>query len=233
MVGLFSSHVVTACGAPGEWRETAYAIEMKSVERAVEKRRREFVAGRHFARCALRQLGCADVAIPVGEKRQPVWPAGITGSISHTRGFCGVAVARLSAVRGLGFDVERISDVRPGISAQIVSDKEMADLRHAIGGGSERALALAFSGKEAFFKFQYPLSGQWVDLLDVHLGVDGEGFRVTPSIDIPDVCMRGETVCGRYTFRGDFVLTGIEVEAPPDRERRDGAVPVDFSQLRR
>lgn len=213
MAGLFSPHVATAWGVPGEWKATPHRAEMSHVADAVEARRLEFVAGRTLARRALAQLGVGDVAIPVGPRREPEWPPGITGSISHTKGYCGVAVARRSDVRGLGFDVERIADVSPQLSAQIVSSTEMLELRRVLGGEIGRALALAFSCKEAFFKYQYPLSRSWVELLDVQVRADADGFLIIPSMAIPNVCARGEALRGRYRFRGDHVLAGIEVAA--------------------
>lgn len=187
---------------------------MPSVGRAVEKRRQEFVAGRTLARQALKQLGFDDVAIPVGDKREPVWPTGVAGSISHTHDFCGVAVARLTDVRGVGFDVERVTRVRNELASQIVSEMELAGLREVVGS-PERALALAFSAKESFYKFQFPLSRQWVGLLDVHMTADDTGFCIAPFAPIPHVCEQSEAIRGTYVFRGDYVMTGIEVDALP------------------
>jgi 4'-phosphopantetheinyl transferase EntD len=213
MDGIFSSRVVTVCGMPADIAETLHPVELASVERAVEKRRVEFSAGRTLARQALRQLGMAEVAIPVGEKREPVWPAGVVGSISHTRDFCGVAVARRSEVLGLGFDAERISDVRMKLRSHIVTDAELDALQQAVGGIAERVLALAFSGKESFFKYQYPLSRQWVGLLDVELRAESDGFTIVPGVDIAGVCAKGEAIRGKFRFSADFVQTGIEVGA--------------------
>lgn len=213
MDGLFSSHVAIACGVPGEVAEELFPSEQSSIEQAVEKRRSEFIAGRALARRALRELGIEDVAIPVGEKREPVWPQGFSGSIAHTRGFCGVAVARQSDVRGLGFDVERICDVSAELRSHIVTDAELQALHNAIGGTVERALALAFSAKESFYKFQFPLSRQWISLLDVELRADSGGFSAIPAIALHHACACGEPIRGKYVFQGDFVLTGIEVAA--------------------
>ena len=213
MDGLFSSRVITAYGKPDDIQEDLHPAELASVERAVEKRRMDFRAGRTLARRALRQLGLDDVAIPVGEKREPVWPAGIVGTISHTRDYCGVAIARQHEVRGLGFDVERISDVRAHLRSHIATDEELGALMTVMGGTTELALALAFSGKESFFKFQYPLSRQWIGLREVRMLPESEGFRIIPSVDIAGVCARGETTCGKFKVCGDFMMTAIEIGA--------------------
>jgi 4'-phosphopantetheinyl transferase EntD len=50
---------------------------------SVEKRWREFAAGRSCARKALAASGHAPVAVLQGAGREPVWPQGIVGSITH------------------------------------------------------------------------------------------------------------------------------------------------------
>src|SRR5436190_1333063 len=71
---------------------------------AVEKRRREFAAGRHCARRALTRLGYADIAVPKGEDGEPRWPNDIVGSITHCAGYCAAAVARSSQLASIGID---------------------------------------------------------------------------------------------------------------------------------
>lgn len=211
MAGLFSARVATFCGIPTELDEPLHPLEQSAVAQAVEKRRLDFAAGRACARRALRQLGIEDAAIPVGERREPRWPDGIIGSLSHTRGFCGAAVARQTDVKGLGFDVERISEVRLELRSHIATDDELDELHALVGGPREQALALAFSAREAFYKFQYPLSGQWVGLRDVTVRADADGFLVVPSIDVAGVCPKGGSVRGRFLIHGNHLLAGIEL----------------------
>lgn len=213
MEGLFSPRVATVSGDPAAFDEPLPPEEQLLVAHAVEKRRREFVAGRTCARQALQRLGLGPAVIPAGDRREPVWPDGVVGSISHTRGFCGAAVARLAAVRGLGFDVEHISDMRLDLREHIASDAELDALQRILGGPRERALALAFSARETFYKCQYPLSRQWVGLRDVALRVDGGEFLVSPAFDVAGVCPGNGTVRGTYRVRGDYVLTAIELVA--------------------
>ena len=215
MSGLFSTRVATAEGRPEDLQECIPPDEMACIQKSVEKRRIEFIAGRTCARRALKKLGITGAVIPVGEKREPEWPPGIVGSVSHTKGYCGAAVARQAEVRGLGFDVERVGAVREELWLEIVSEQELAGLVSGADGDKGRFVALAFSAKEAFFKYQYPLSRQWVGLHDVevHLNADDHGFWIVPGIDIAPVCAKGARIEGKYVFRGDYVLTGIEVSA--------------------
>ncbi|MEO9111197.1 MAG: hypothetical protein ABI387_00960, partial [Lacunisphaera sp.] len=82
-------------------------IPLAGVERAVEKRQREFAAGRLAAKVALEKLDAVAgevalapgatitaTAIPIGADRSPTWPPGIAGSITHTAEVAACVVAR-------------------------------------------------------------------------------------------------------------------------------------------
>jgi 4'-phosphopantetheinyl transferase EntD len=98
------------------------AAEQAHVARAVERRRREFATGRWLARAGLRALGRPEVAIGVGALREPLWPDGIEGSISHDGDWCAVVLAarRPGSPVGLGLDTiavparrGRMADIAP------------------------------------------------------------------------------------------------------------------------
>ena len=205
--------MATVEGRAEDFQEPARPEELICVEKAVDKRKKEFVAGRNCARRALRELSMADVAILTGDGREPIWPDGIVGSISHTQGYCGAAVARAEQVRGLGLDVEHIRDTHEKLWPEIVSETELASLERDMPGDRARVVALAFSCKEAFYKCQYPLTRQWVGLLDADVCLDaGAGtFRIMPRIDVAGMCRQGTSINGRYVFQGDYVMTGIEL----------------------
>src|SRR5947208_1552294 len=72
----------------------------------VPARRREFRAGRLYARQALRGLGIPETAIPIGPDRAPIWPKGVVGSISHSRNLCAAVVGLSADYLGIGIDIE-------------------------------------------------------------------------------------------------------------------------------
>jgi len=80
------------------------------LDRAIDKRRREFAAGRAAARMALRQRGGPDVAIPAAADRAPVWPTGWQGSISHKDTLCAAIVTNAPVM--LGLDLAALCDCR-------------------------------------------------------------------------------------------------------------------------
>src|SRR3981081_2727213 len=72
--------------------------EEAAISRAVEKRRRDFRTVRHCSRRALRELGVPPTAVVPGERRKPVWPPGVVGSLTHCTGYRAAAVAHRRVV---------------------------------------------------------------------------------------------------------------------------------------
>ena len=72
------------------------------------KRKAEFLAGREAAHKALRALNKAiDAPILRGKRGDPLFPDGITGSISHTNDVAIAAVSKKENVLSVGIDIER------------------------------------------------------------------------------------------------------------------------------
>ena len=144
-----------------------------SLQGAAPKRLGEFLAGRLAAREALRPFGLAGSTVAIGSAREPLWPAGMEGSISHSQlagqgvALCGVRPAQ----GGMGLDLEawleadQAAQLWPGI----VDEDEWGRLEAGAGAvGLDRAqgLTLVFSAKESLFKALYPRVGRYFDFLD-------------------------------------------------------------------
>jgi enterobactin synthetase component D len=119
-----------------------------ALARAGKKRQTEHLAGRIAAVHALRLFG--EKAVPgIGELRQPLWPAGLFGSISH----CGKTAVAVVSRTPTGIDIERVFDdtLAASLAQEIATDSELAVLRHC-SPGFTLALTLAFSAKESLYK---------------------------------------------------------------------------------
>ncbi|TFG96118.1 MAG: 4'-phosphopantetheinyl transferase superfamily protein, partial [Myxococcales bacterium] len=165
--------------------------------------------GRHCAREALRALGEDPVAVPRREDRQPLWPPGIVGSISHASGYCAAVVARASTCLGLGFDVEEWGRMRPELWRRIATPPEIEWLR-AQTGKAERWATLLFSAKEAFYKAQYPRSAAFLGFqaASFHPRADG-AFEIELRRDVSAVGSAGARFPGRYATDAERCYTGI------------------------
>ena len=136
------------------------AIDMPaSIQRSVAKRQAEFLAGRLCARAALLQLDGTCTTPGMGEDRAPVWPAHITGAITHSNGRAGALVALKSEWQGLGIDLEKLltTERAQRLAKEILTPDELRAM--AAGAAQDIALlvTLTFSVKESLFKALYPL----------------------------------------------------------------------------
>jgi 4'-phosphopantetheinyl transferase EntD len=143
--------------------------EALSVARAVPKRVREFAAGRLCARSALARFGIASFAVRVASDRQPLWPAGLVGSITHTQGFCAAVIGEHARFVGLGLDTENADAVSPNLWPSICVAEELAWIAALPAEEQTRAATLVFATKEAFYKCQYPSTGEWLSFSDLRI----------------------------------------------------------------
>jgi 4'-phosphopantetheinyl transferase EntD len=145
--------------------------------KSIPRRRAEFATGRHCARTALAELGvsrAAQTPIKVGSHRQPIWPPGIVGSITHCEGHFAAAVAPSSAIRALGIDVEQHAPIPAAVTAATSWPDELEALSQEALSSSSSAHwpAVLFSARESVFKAWYPIVGQWLGHHDVRLSID-------------------------------------------------------------
>jgi 4'-phosphopantetheinyl transferase EntD len=161
-----------------EWREgepveALLAEELPLAAGAAAARGREIACGRHCARQAL--LGAGFDAAPVrrGARREPLFPPGAVGSITHTQGYCAAVVAAAAAYTAIGIDAEPNAALAPRVLERITNEAERRSL-----AGLESALAgahvgrLLFAIKESVYKAWYPASGVAPGFRDLELRID-------------------------------------------------------------
>ena len=122
-----------------------------------EKRQNEFSTGRKCAKDALAKLGVRDIVILRNEHREPVWPDGIVGSITHCRDLCGSVVSYSNNMKCIGFDIENLKPLTQDISKYVCTQIERDWLAMDHKPKRETLLILLFSLKEAVFKCVFPL----------------------------------------------------------------------------
>lgn len=136
------------------------------VVRSVRKRQAEFFHGRLMARSALEDSGLPVVEIPTGASRQPVWPAGVVGSISHTHRFAAAVALPAGTCAGVGIDMEHVagSDACAALSATAMNERERCYLQSLESTLPRDVLLTAvFSAKESLFKAAFGAVGRYFD----------------------------------------------------------------------
>jgi 4'-phosphopantetheinyl transferase EntD len=183
--------------------------ERQFLSRAVAKRIHEFAAGRVCARAALSKLGYASTALLMSADRAPLWPAGATGSITHTDTFCAAVVAPTRQIRALGLDAEPVRSVKPDLWRRICTPQELAMLQAQDEPSALAAATLIFSAKEAFYKCQYTLTQQWLGFADISVTIDADRFTVQATRSLQIAAQTPAPWHGRYRHEAGLVMTGM------------------------
>ena len=186
------------------------------LKNAVEKRRREFSAGRVAAAAALKELGANDsFSISVGAGRNPLWPDNFTGSITHTSGLAVAAVARIEILATVGIDLERTNAVQPELWPSILRASEIDFVSRKPPMEQSRWATLLFCAKESFYKMQYPVTGEWVEFHDAEVLVSEKGgeFELVCSQASVAGKLQHSRFAGRYLSSPEFFLTALWLSA--------------------
>lgn len=160
-----------------------YPAEERSVRGAVPSRRLEFLAGRECARRALAKIGVPPGPIPVGAGREPLWPAGVLGSITHDREWCLAVVARSGELRAVGIDIEEDVPLEAALLDPVLSPAETEAFRALPAPAPCGWPKFLFAVKEAVFKCLYPRVGRFFEFDAVELEPygDGSALRISRS----------------------------------------------------
>jgi 4'-phosphopantetheinyl transferase EntD len=187
--------------------------ELPYVKKAVEKRRREFSAGRFCAREALRQLGCDAGPIAQDAAGAPLWPGDIVGAITHSSTYAAAAVAGTAHLRGIGIDLETVSRVSAVIAGKILTASEKARLQDEPDAQErQRLLALIFSAKEAVYKCLHPIAQRRIGFEDASIECDPSRFAIRIQLSAGlQALFHG--LQGRYCFFDDTVCAAVWLAA--------------------
>ena len=176
----------------------------ESLPGAIQSRLREFSAGRHAARTAISALGHPVRPIPQGDDRAPLWPAGLTGTITHSRTTCLAAIS--ATATGIGLDLEDDSPLAPDLWDTILLPPER--LWAETQPDPARAAKLVFSAKEAAYKAQYPSSLTLFGFDTLLMQIEGPAFTATFQRSIGPFAS-GTALNGRHTTTGGNILTAV------------------------
>jgi 4'-phosphopantetheinyl transferase EntD len=177
--------------------------ELHLVERAVPKRVMQFAAGRHCARLAAEQLGQNLNALLRGEFGEPLWPAGLKGSITHCDGCCSALVSKDPHLCSVGIDIEPFGSLSSSVLEMIASEKERRMLQES--WGSESLGKLLFCCKEAVLKAIYPLDRQKRFLESIQIRWDLDQHTFCASADSPVFQQNGTTKLGKFIMSQGFL----------------------------
>jgi 4'-phosphopantetheinyl transferase EntD len=210
---LPSTVVTRECGADESVLASLFPEERAVVAPAVRKRRAEFAAGRIAARSALCALGFPDTPILPGPDRAPIWPGGVIGSIAHAGDRAIAAVARATAVGGLGIDLERDEAIEEDLWSSILTGREIELLEGVPGPDRGRTVRAVFTAKEAVYKCVYPRIRAFLEFSAVEIALDGAAgrFEVRPRREMPVGFPAACGLIGRVTRDRGYVISAVHL----------------------
>jgi len=203
-------------GPIGDHADAGFAAEEQLIDHAVQRRRREFRAGRSAAREALAQLGCVPVPILARPQRDPIWPTGFVGSITHCEG-CTLAIAAPTRLmQAMGLDLEEDVALERALVGAVCRPEEREQQQAFAALGIDQA-KLCFIAKEAVYKAIFPRERVMLDFQQMRVGFDAsqrsfEAFRGSPAGDA------ASRIAGIGRFRHESpLLAALFVIPAPDR----------------
>jgi 4'-phosphopantetheinyl transferase EntD len=173
---LYPEHTGICFSNRADFAAPLFPEELVGTDRMVKKRVLEFSHGRECARAVLEIIGQPAVAIPRGNNREPLWPAGIVGSISHSGSSAAAVAVSKKYCLGIGLDIESDKPLDKDLIPMICRVDENVE------SNVERA-KLLFSIKESIYKCIFPTVGKIVDFLEVKVCLDEVAGRYTACSD--------------------------------------------------
>ncbi|PMQ03279.1 4'-phosphopantetheinyl transferase Npt [Dyella sp. AD56] len=191
------------------------------IARSAPRRKEEFFHGRIAARyavatnrrddeCATTLFGpySAEPVIGIGPHREPLWPEGFIGSITHCLGVAAAIAVPEGPQRGVGIDIEHVVAKPDAIAAllHVVIDATELECLRAVTTAwpFELLLTLVFSAKESFYKAAFAAVGRvfGFEAVRLHL-IDAQrevlGFIVAQPL--------GAVFSKGYSFEVKFAVT--------------------------
>ena len=207
----------------GELSGSLWDEEAAALGPAATSRRCEFAAGRACARSALAALGVPAQPILRGVHREPLWPEGIVGSITHCKGYSAAAVAYRDDVASLGIDAEQNEPMPAGTLAVIAGAQEISLLQD-LPCTNIHWDRLLFSAKESLYKAWFPLVKRWLGFEEVSVTIDPESgtFQFANRTEGSRGGEFGHFGAGgRFIVQQGYILTSVIARPESGRNNRE------------
>jgi 4'-phosphopantetheinyl transferase EntD len=180
-------------------------------DRCSEDRIREFTAGRTCARSCIAALGFERFPILRGPSREPVWPLGTIGSITHSADFCASVATQVTFMRSIGIDAEPHDALPTEIRGMILTVVERTWLE-SMPISNIQWSRLIFSIKESVFKAWFPITQTWLDFLDVSTTIDTSTQTFCATINHDLAIVHGlQEIHGAFAIGRDLLLSAAWV----------------------
>ena len=154
--------------------EENYFSQLSSVSRKEHYRSGRICAGEVLSK--LGTLGQPVLRDP--QTREPLWPEGISGAITHSGNWAAAAAGKTSDVSGIGIDLEDLErQVDSRISRHVCIPEEQKWLQECGEDCLEQNLKIIFSAKESIFKAFFPYTRTFLHFHDAMILMEQTLFQ--------------------------------------------------------
>ena len=154
--------------------EENYFSQLSSVSRKEHYRSGRICAGEVLSK--LGTLGQPVLRDP--QTREPLWPEGISGAITHSGKWAAAAAGKTSDVSGIGIDLEDLErQVDYRISRHVCIPEEQKWLQECGEDFLEQNLKIIFSAKESIFKAFFPYTRTYLHFHDARILMEQTLFQ--------------------------------------------------------
>ena len=154
--------------------EENYFSQLSSVSRKEHYRSGRICAGEVLSK--LGTLGQPVLRDP--QTREPLWPEGISGAITHSGKWAAAAAGKTSDVSGIGIDLEDLErQVDSRISRHVCIPEEQKWLQECGEDFLEQNLKIIFSAKESIFKAFFPYTRTYLHFHDARILMEQTLFQ--------------------------------------------------------
>ena len=190
--------------------EENYFSQLSSVSRKEHYRSGRICAGEVLSK--LGTLGQPVLRDP--QTREPLWPEGISGAITHSGKWAAAAAGKTSDVLGIGIDLEDLErQVDSRISRHVCIPEEQKWLQECGEDFLEQNLKIIFSAKESIFKAFFPYTRTYLHFHDARILMEQTFFQNSKpdSLSVKEKNSKPEKFEFVYLMLNDKVIsqTGI------------------------
>lgn len=218
MAALMPSAVQVEQATTDAPTQSLFPQEAALVAGAVPKRVNEFVTVRACARRALARLSLPPSPILPGPNREPLWPVGVVGSLTHCNGYRAAAVAFKQDIATIGIDAEPNVPLPDGVAELVTVGAEIASLRRLAAVDPRIAWdKLLFSAKESIYKAWFPVTHSWLNFTDCELEIQPSDGIFTGELLVPGPALGTRHIKefnGRWSVHGQHILTAVWEPGP-------------------
>ena len=184
--------------------EENYFSQLSSVSR-----KEHYRSGRICAGEVLSKLGArGQPVLRDPQTREPLWPEGISGAITHSGNWAAAAAGKTSDVLGIGIDLEDLErQVDSRISRHVCIPEEQKWLQECGEDFLEQNLKIIFSAKESIFKAFFPYTRTYLHFHDARILMEQTFFQKSK----PDSLFEKENISNPAKFEFEYLMLNEKV----------------------